>query len=65
MSRLAESRLRAAAEGDVEVIYGRSLQPIMLASCERSTRHARERDALDELADCIVRPVQVEAAAGG
>jgi DNA-binding HxlR family transcriptional regulator len=37
-------------------LLGLSLEPIMLALCDWGTRHARE---LDELDDCIVRPVNV------
>lgn len=36
---------------------GLSLEPVMLSLCEWGQRHARELDQLDELADCIVRPV--------
>lgn len=39
---------------------GLSLEPVMLALCEWGSRHARELDALDELADCIVRPVNTK-----
>ncbi|WP_374192438.1 winged helix-turn-helix transcriptional regulator [Trinickia acidisoli] len=38
---------------------GVSLEPIMLALCDWGTRHARALDELDEIADCIVRPVNV------
>lgn len=41
---------------------GLSLEPVMLALCEWGTRHARELDELDSLADCIVRPVNIKAA---
>jgi DNA-binding HxlR family transcriptional regulator len=40
---------------------GLSLEPIMLALCEWGTRHARALDELDEIADCIVRPINVAA----
>lgn len=43
---------------------GLSLEPIMLALCEWGTRHARELDEFDELADCIVRPVNAKAVVG-
>lgn len=36
---------------------GRSLEPIMLALCEWGSRHASELNELDQIADCIVRPV--------
>jgi len=42
---------------------GLSLEPVMLALCEWGSRHARELDELDQLADCIVRPVNTKAAA--
>jgi DNA-binding HxlR family transcriptional regulator len=44
---------------------GLSLEPVMLALCDWGTRHASELDELDQLADCIVRPVNIEAAADG
>jgi hypothetical protein len=34
----------------------------MLSLCDWGTRHARELDELDQLAVCIVRPVDVKAA---
>ncbi|MFC4299195.1 winged helix-turn-helix transcriptional regulator [Castellaniella hirudinis] len=40
---------------------GLSLEPVMLALCEWGQRHARELDQIDELADCIVRPVHTKA----
>jgi DNA-binding HxlR family transcriptional regulator len=43
---------------------GLSLEPVMLALCDWGTRHARELDELDQLADCIVRPVNVRTAVG-
>lgn len=36
---------------------GLSLEPVMLALCEWGTHHARELNELDEIDDCIVRPV--------
>lgn len=40
---------------------GLSLEPVMLALCEWGQRHARALDQIDELADCIVRPVHTKA----
>jgi DNA-binding HxlR family transcriptional regulator len=40
---------------------GLSLEPIMLALCDWGARHARELDELDDLADCIVRPVNTKS----
>jgi len=42
---------------------GLSLEPVMLALCEWGSRHARELDELDQLDDCIVRPVNTKTAA--
>jgi DNA-binding HxlR family transcriptional regulator len=44
---------------------GLSLEPLMLALCAWGTRHARELDELDGIADCIVRPVNTDRAADG
>ncbi|MER8827914.1 helix-turn-helix transcriptional regulator [Mesorhizobium sp. M0938] len=39
---------------------GLSLEPILLALCEWGQHHADELNELDRLADCIIRPRQVE-----
>jgi hypothetical protein len=44
---------------------GLSLEPFMLALCAWGTRHARELNELDGIADCIVRPANTERTAGG
>jgi len=36
---------------------GLSLEPVMLALCAWGTSHARELGELDEVADCVIRPV--------
>jgi HxlR-like helix-turn-helix len=37
---------------------GLSLQPVLLALCAWGQRHAKELNELDQLADCVIKPVQ-------
>jgi DNA-binding HxlR family transcriptional regulator len=39
---------------------GRSLQPVLLALCAWGQRHAKELNELDQLADCVIKPLRKE-----
>jgi DNA-binding HxlR family transcriptional regulator len=44
-------------------VLGLSLEPVLLALCAWGQRHARELDELDQLEECIIKPVNTNGSA--
>jgi DNA-binding HxlR family transcriptional regulator len=40
--------------------FGLSLQPVLLALCAWGQRHAKELNELDQLAECVIKPIHKE-----
>jgi DNA-binding HxlR family transcriptional regulator len=44
-------------------VLGLSLEPVLLALCAWGQRHAKELDELDQLEECIIKPVNTNGSA--